>query len=136
MAPKVVTAAIAMRDGRVLIARRRAGERLAGLWEFPGGKLEAGETPQSCLARELQEEFGVVARVGAFFMSSIHHYGDGAIDLRAYFVAWPDGSHPLHAHDAVAWVDPDALLAYPLAPADIPIAQGLARRAAAPAATP
>jgi mutator protein MutT len=61
---KVVTAAIIRRNGSVLLARRSSGEKLAGFWEFPGGKVEDGETPEECLARELDEELGIQARIG------------------------------------------------------------------------
>ena len=125
-APRVVTAAIARRGKLVLIARRGPGEKLAGLWEFPGGKLEAGETPENCLARELREEFGIQVVVEGFFMNSVYHYGHGAIDLHAYFVQWPEGPHQLHVHDEIRWVQAQQLLDYTLAPADIPIAAALA----------
>ena len=124
--PRVVTAAIARRGDLVLIARRGPGEKLAGLWEFPGGKLEVGETPEQCLARELREEFGIEVVVEGFFMKSVYRYGHGAIDLHAYFVQWPEQPHQLHVHDEVRWVPAGQLLEHTLAPADIPIAAALA----------
>jgi 8-oxo-dGTP diphosphatase len=125
-APRVVTAAIARRDGLVLIARRGPRQKLAGLWEFPGGKLEGGETPEHCLARELREEFGIEVVVEKFFMNSVYRYGHGSIDLHAYFVHWPDQPHELHVHDEIRWVESAQLLDHALAPADIPIAAALA----------
>ena len=71
---KFVTAAIILRDDRVLLARRSSGQKLAGFWEFPGGKVEAGETPESCLARELEEELGIGVHVGRKFAESLHQY--------------------------------------------------------------
>ena len=70
--PIRVTAAIIRRPGQILLARRQAGGHLAGHWEFPGGKIEDGEPPEECLARELEEEFGVAAEVGAFIPSGRH----------------------------------------------------------------
>lgn len=67
---KQVTAAVIEKDGRVLIAQRKTGDALAGKWEFPGGKLEPGETPEACLRRELREEFGVETEIGDFICSS------------------------------------------------------------------
>ena len=64
ISPQIVTAAVIERDGHILIAKRRQGSRFAGKWEFPGGKLEKGETPEQCLKRELQEELEIVTVVG------------------------------------------------------------------------
>ena len=125
MSPTVVIAAIAIRSQRVLIARRGPTQKLAGLWEFPGGKLELGETPEACLAREITEEFGITVRVGAFFSSNLHRHGQGAIDLRAYRVDWPDIEYEPLVHDAVRWVQGGEVLEYELAPADIPIAKAV-----------
>jgi 8-oxo-dGTP diphosphatase len=63
---KTVTAAIVEKDGKILVARRKADDRQAGKWEFPGGTLESDETPQECLQREMQEEFGIRVSVGQF----------------------------------------------------------------------
>ncbi|MBW2433964.1 MAG: NUDIX domain-containing protein [Deltaproteobacteria bacterium] len=63
---KVVTAAILEKDGKILIARRKADDRQAGQWEFPGGTLESDETPRECLQREMREEFGIRVRMGPF----------------------------------------------------------------------
>jgi 8-oxo-dGTP diphosphatase len=102
------------------------------LKEFPGGKIEQGETPQECLARELFEEFGVNAKVGEIFAESEYKYSHGAIRLIALHaeIATPHDSSARNdekltsnAHDKVEWVNPKDLLTYKLAPADIPIAQ-------------
>ena len=69
-----VTAAILVRDGKILIAQRKSSDHLAGKWEFPGGKIEYGETPEDCLKRELHEEFGIDTRIGVFLAESVYHY--------------------------------------------------------------
>jgi 8-oxo-dGTP diphosphatase len=121
-----VTAAILRREGLVLLARRPPGDRLAGKWEFPGGKLEAGETPPQCLARELAEELGVAVHIGAFVASTVHRYPHATIELLAYEVRLADEREPsARAHDALAWVAPADLLAWDLAEADIPLARAL-----------
>jgi 8-oxo-dGTP diphosphatase len=120
-----VTAAILLRDGLVMLARRGPGEKHAGGWEFPGGKIEQGETPEQCLERELREEFGWSAVIGRFFMESTYEYKDGMIRLLAYLAA-PGPEEPLlRVHDAVAWASPDELAQFGLLPADVPIAHRL-----------
>lgn len=123
---KDVTAAVIRRNDRILIARRAPGEKMAGGWEFPGGKLEEGETPEQCLKRELLEEFGVAADVKGFFCESIYEYPQGCIRLLAYFADIIEGEISLSVHDAYKWVHADELLDYGLLPADIPIARKLA----------
>ena len=66
----IVTCAIIEKDGKILIARRAEGQKLAGKWEFPGGKVEDGESPEECLKRELEEEFGIPTEVGEFITST------------------------------------------------------------------
>jgi 8-oxo-dGTP diphosphatase len=120
-----VTAAVIERDGMVLLARRQAGDPLAAKWEFPGGKIEPGETPEQCLARELDEELGVRVAVGEFLASSVYTYAHGAIELLAYRVRLVAGEPMARVHDELRWVARDALAAYELAPADNPIVDAL-----------
>src|SRR5882762_2194841 len=80
----VVTAAVIERDGCFLVTRRQKGVHLEGLWEFPGGKCNAGETLTACLARELEEELGVGARVGAEAFTVTHTYPDRAVELHFF----------------------------------------------------
>lgn len=122
---KQVTAAIIIKDGEVLIAKRPAGDRLAGKWEFPGGKVEDGESPEECLKRELAEELGIVASVGDFFARSIYRYEHGAIELLAYFADWFSGDMRLSAHDEVKWAAVTDLGRFNFAPADIPVVEKL-----------
>ena len=81
-----VVAAIIQRDEKYFVARRKTGKHLEGFWEFPGGKIEEGESPENSLQRELQEEFGVTVEVGAFLGENTHDYGSAIIRLRAYRV--------------------------------------------------
>lgn len=122
---KTVTAAIiGDGNGRMLIAQRPPDDKNAGLWEFPGGKQEPGETPEICLARELMEEFGVGSTIGSFFAESIYHYGHGSIRLIAYHATIAAPPTPL-AHAALAWVTPAEMAAYEFSPADIPFVKQL-----------
>ncbi|MFO1476239.1 MAG: 8-oxo-dGTP diphosphatase MutT [Verrucomicrobiota bacterium] len=86
--PVEVAAALVFRDGRLLVTQRPAGGHLAGLWEFPGGKREPGETFEQCLARELQEELGIEVRILEFFARVEHEYPGKRVDLRFYLCRW------------------------------------------------
>ena len=101
-----VTFAIIEKDGKILIARRAAVQRLAGKWEFPGGKVEIGESPEECLKRELEEEFGIQAEVGEFITSNKHHYDHISIELLTFRVKYISGEFTLSDHDTIEWVNP------------------------------
>ncbi len=122
---KLVTAAIIQRDDRILLTRRGTGEKLAGLWEFPGGKVHDGELPEACLARELQEELSLVCEVGQKVAESEYRYDHGVFRILAYEADVKSGVLELAVHDSAEWVPVSSLLAYELAPADIPIAEAL-----------
>ena len=123
-----VTAAVIRSGNRILLARRPSGSHLAGLWEFPGGKIEPGETPEQCLARERGEEFQVQAEVGAFVASSRFSYDHLEIELLAFEARLRPGTPALNSHEEIEWVPAANLLNYDLAPADIPIAQVLVQQ--------
>ncbi|MDB4285640.1 (deoxy)nucleoside triphosphate pyrophosphohydrolase [bacterium] len=116
----IVTAAVIEKDGKMLIARRKPGSSLAGLWEFPGGKLEEGEEPRDCLRRELHEEFGIDTEIGEHVMSNVHEYDHIKIELRSYRAKYTSGAIKLVDHDKIAWVKPEEFSQYDLAPADLP----------------
>jgi 8-oxo-dGTP diphosphatase len=120
-----VTASIISRDNRVLIAQRPANDRLAGKWEFPGGKIEPGETPEECLKREIREEFDVEIEVLEYFGQSIYTYKNGKIKLMAYLCKWISGEFTLKVHSRIRWVGYDELDLFDYAPADIPLAEKL-----------
>lgn len=123
-----VAAAVVYRNGNILITRRAPNEKLAGMWEFPGGKLAPGETPQSCIVRELREELGVESDAGEILTTSVFTYPGGTIELIAVTVSLRSTVLTLHVHDRAEWVTPPDLLGYELAPADIPIAEEIIRK--------
>jgi len=118
-----VTAAIIKRCGKILIAKRSSTSNLPNKWEFPGGKVESGETPKECLQRELWEEFEIDVIIEDFFGESVYNYDHGSIRLIAYRVHTEKDIVILNAHDDVQWVPAEQLLEYDLAQADVPIAK-------------
>ncbi|MBB3114553.1 8-oxo-dGTP diphosphatase [Paenibacillus phyllosphaerae] len=116
-----VAAAIILNDeGRILIAKRKQGKSQGGLWEFPGGKLEEGESPEVCLIRELQEEMNINISPYAYFDTSDHRYGERQIQLIAYLATYVSGEIVLHDHDEYRWASILELAEFEFAPADIP----------------
>ena len=118
---KQVTAAVIEKDGKILIAQRKAGDTLGGKWEFPGGKMEPGETPEECLRRELMEELGVDTKIGAFVCSSKFEYKHLPIELLVYRAEHVAGEFKLNEHDRMEWVFPADLVKYDFSSADIPV---------------
>lgn len=122
---KTVTAAI-IRDGaRILLTRRKPGQKLEGYWEFPGGKLEEGESLQTCVEREIQEELNWKIKAGEVVATSYYTYEHGSIKLVAIEAVIVSGDPIPTVHDKIEWVPVSRLLKYKLAPADIPIAEAL-----------
>lgn len=101
-----VTAAIILNKhkDKVLLAKRNEGGELGGKWEFPGGKVEEGETPEICLQRELKEELDIDVEISGFFTENIHNYGRQTIKLISYLVNWIDGDITPLVHERVEWV--------------------------------
>lgn len=122
---EVAAAIIENAQGRILIARRGPGKSQAGLWEFPGGKLEAGETAAECLRRELAEEMDIEIEPTSWFGVNEHDYGTIRIRLTAYRAAYVGGEIRLSDHDEYRWVGKSELDEYAWAPADIPFVREL-----------
>ena len=122
---KEVSAAIIIEDGKVLLARRAKGEKLAGYWEFPGGKREEDETIDECLVREIREELSLDIEVLGEFDTSDYEYPGGQIRLIGLLAEIQNGVISKTVHDLVEWIDISSVLDYQLAPADIPLAERL-----------
>ena len=123
MMMKVVTAAIIIEHGKVLLCQRAKDDPLSSKWEFPGGKVELGESAEQGLLRELAEELGVTARIVGHFCDSSYLYPAGGILLKCYTATLEACELQLLVHQAFAWAAMDDLLSYDLLPADIPVAQ-------------
>ncbi|QAY66993.1 (deoxy)nucleoside triphosphate pyrophosphohydrolase [Paenibacillus protaetiae] len=122
---EVAAAIIEDGDGRLLIARRKQGKSQEGLWEFPGGKLEPGETAESCLVRELQEEMSIRIRPYVYFGVNEHRYEAAAIRLIAYKAVYGGGDMKLADHDDCRWITRGELGLFHFAPADVPFVEKL-----------
>jgi 8-oxo-dGTP diphosphatase len=126
--PIPVVAAVLIDDaGRVLLAQRPAHKHLALKWEFPGGKVETGETPAQALIREIREELGCDIAIDSALPRFTHDYGTVVIEMIPFVCRLATGSgapHP-HEHVALAWTAPAALATYDLAPADLPVVAAL-----------
>ncbi|WP_420723495.1 8-oxo-dGTP diphosphatase MutT [Hwanghaeella sp. LZ110] len=119
----VVAVALLDKDGRILLSKRPEGKKLAGLWEFPGGKVDPGETPERALIRELQEELGIDTRASCLapigFAS--HAYEDFHLLMPLYVCRVWQGTPQGREGQELAWVRPQRLGDYPMPPADIPL---------------
>lgn len=123
--PIVLVAAVALidPDGRVLLAQRPEGKSMAGLWEFPGGKVHADETPEAALVRELREELGLDTRQSCLAPIAFASHGYDTFHLLMPLFAcrvWQGDPQPLEGQ-RLAWVKPARLADYPMPPADVPL---------------
>lgn len=123
----VVACALVDADRRVLIAQRPEGKAMAGLWEFPGGKVEAGETPEAALIRELEEELGVATQTACLAPLSFasHSYEKFHLLMPLYVCRKWQGVPEPREHVALKWVRPQALRDYAMPPADEPLIAAL-----------
>lgn len=113
-------------SGRILIARRKPEKSIGGKWEFPGGKIEAGETPEVCLKRELVEELGINVNTITPFMVTKHNYGDFQILLIVFeCMIVSNDIISMNDHDRITWVTKNELKLFDFAPADIPIVEAI-----------
>ncbi len=117
----VVCGIISNSEDRIFIARRKAGKSMAGKWEFPGGKLEEGESGLEALKRELIEELGMNVKDILPLTVSVHHYDTFSIRLIAYTCEFVSATYELTDHDAYEWVKPEELTNFDLAEADRPL---------------
>ena len=118
----VVACALIDADGRVLIAQRPPGKGMAGLWEFPGGKLDRDEMPEAALIRELKEELGIAVKEACLapFTFASHQYPDFHLLMPLYVCRRWEGTPAALEHSALKWVRPPDLHGYPMPPADLP----------------
>jgi mutator protein MutT len=130
-----VTAGLVWKDGQVLVAKRPEGSHLAGMWEFPGGKKERGESTNECVEREIQEELGIKVKAEKAFMRVEHDYGSKSITLHVHNCTCIEGvPKPLQCAE-VKWIDPIDLKRLTLPPPDAKIVDVLCRSQFGPSTT-
>jgi 8-oxo-dGTP diphosphatase len=120
-----VTCGLIFDEGKIFICRRRPEKSLGGFWEFPGGKVELGETFEECLRRELLEELDMKVDVLDHFKTSCHSYDSFRIELISYLCKFKSAAYSMIDHDQHEWIDTKDLLNWKLAAADVPIAAAL-----------
>lgn len=130
-----VAAAVIRRDEKYLLTRRADGQDLAGFWEFPGGKMEAGETAERALVRELQEELGVAIDVGNGLMTIDHDYPEKKVQLNFFEAEIADGQPRALEVAEFGWFSPSEMPDLPILPADSPLVELLAARDSGPGET-
>lgn len=124
-----VAAAIIKRHGKYLICRRGEGGSCAGLWEFPGGKAEPGESPEDCLVRECREELGAEIRPLSVFAETAYAYPDREIAFTFLLAEIASGAIAPAVHPEVRWARPEELGRYPFCPADVEVVERLMNEA-------
>ena len=119
-----VVAALIKKDNKYLIAKRSTGDpALIGKWEFPGGKVEAGEDEKEAIEREIKEEFELEIKADKYLTNNICDYPTKTVDLRLYSCEYVSGNFKLHDHSEYVYLTKQEILDYDLCPADIPLAE-------------
>lgn len=122
----LVTAALIRDDQKILIAQRGRNQKFGRQWEFPGGKLNRGETPEACLRREIREELNLEIQVDEHFCTVHHQYPDFEIELMAFWCSIVGGSLELEEHEQVRWVTVPEMKQYSFVEADLNVIAALA----------
>lgn len=128
--PVAVCAAVIEHQGKILITERPSNKQQGGFWEFPGGKIEPGESPHQSLKREIREELDIQIGIGPLLETVYHHYAWGSVLIIAYLCSWQEGEIKHLEVANHAWVDANELNGYRILPADQPILNKLCSRQA------
>jgi len=120
----IVVAALIIKEEKVLLAKRKTGDKeVLGKWEFPGGKVESGESEINAIEREIKEEFELDIKARKILINNVCKYPFKIIDLRLYECEYIKGDFKLHDHSEYRFISKDEILSYNLCPADVPLAK-------------
>ena len=125
---QTVVAAVIVRQGLVFCAKRPANGILGNLWEFPGGKVEPGETLEAALHREIEEELGISIRIDEPLISLVHQYDTHEVEVHTYLCEWTKGDLTLHVHSQSKWLSVHELETLDWVAADDPIIKHLKKK--------
>lgn len=120
-----VVAGVIYHGNKLLVAQRKKGDLLEDLWEFPGGKIDQGESGECALIREIKEELGMVITVERLLVKNIHHYPTKTIELFVFICKTKSMHFVLNEHQSALWIKPSEIINYEFAPADKPVLQYL-----------
>ena len=127
MFPLLVTAAVILHDGKILLTRRKANVPYPLFWEFPGGKVEPQEDPRDCIVREIREELAIEVAVGGIYDVIYHRYPERTVLVLAYRCHWLSGQIADLGVAEHRWVAPGDIGTFHLLPADVPLAERIGR---------
>lgn len=123
-----VVGAVILENGKILCAQRGDTKALPYKWEFPGGKIEQGETPQQALKREIDEEMNCIVEIGEAIETTVYEYDFGFVHLTTFYCTLVEGTPTLTEHVAIQWLPANELMTLDWAPADIPAVERIRER--------
>ena len=123
-----VTAGIILKEDKILIAKRGLDKKFSGRWEFPGGKLEPGESLQDCIKRELKEELNISIKNQEYFITNEHEYDNFKVKIHSFLIREYNGEIILNEHEELKWINPNKYEEYDILEADLPFIKAFLKK--------
>jgi 8-oxo-dGTP diphosphatase len=123
-----VTAGIILKEDKILIAKRGLDKKFRGRWEFPGGKLEPGESLQDCIKRELEEELNISIKNQEYFITNEHEYDNFKVKIHSFLIREYNGEIILNEHEELKWINPNKYEEYDILEADLPFIRAFLKK--------